>query len=205
MKLKPPVENDRHAFCAHGCHASFYLRRCLVCEERLPEKSRRQVWNRPKCKAAYRASRGRYKWPETTQMVGSGSCKVDARSARKSGIKNAHKDARPLHLLAGPEPTTSQFHCATVSDGPDCQGGEYERIETRNKSALRKHFAQHDCLIQPHHPPVNILGGYRFPDAPDIDAAATGTMTIDQQTRLADLLKQNPADLTIPAFLRRAA
>ncbi len=212
-KLKVPVENEHHAFCARGCHGSFYLRRCLVCEERLPEKSRRQVCNRPKCKAAYRASPGRYKWPEMVPTaLGSGSCKVDAKSAHKTGVKNARQSARPWRLVAGPEPTDSQFHCATVPDGPDCQweDGEYQRIEARNKAALRKHFAGRatDCLIQPHHPPVNVLGGYRFPDAPDIDATGApiaGTMTIEEQTKLADLLKQIPADLTIPVFLRRAA
>ncbi len=209
-KLKMPVENEHHAFCARGCHGSFYLKRCLVCEERLPEKSRRQVCNRPKCKAAYRAAPGRYKWPP--MALGSGSCKVDAKSARKSGLKTAHKYGRAWHLVAGPKPTDSQFHCATVPDGPDCQweGGEYRRIESRNRARLQKHFAEQaaKCLIQPHHPPINILGGYRFPDAPDIGtagAAAAGTMTLDEQTRLAGLLKQIPQDLSIPSFLRRTA
>jgi hypothetical protein len=33
---------------------------------------------------------------------------------------------------------------------------------------LKTRFAKlaNQCLIQPHHPPVNIVGGYRFPDAP---------------------------------------
>ena len=36
----------------------------------------------------------------------------------------------------------------------------------KNRPHWRKHNAK--ALIQPHHPPVNILGGYKFPDAPDV-------------------------------------
>jgi hypothetical protein len=31
-KLPAPVLNRHEAFCARGCHGSFYLRRCRVCE-----------------------------------------------------------------------------------------------------------------------------------------------------------------------------
>ena len=31
-KLKKPASNPREAFCSRGCHNSFYLKRCLVCE-----------------------------------------------------------------------------------------------------------------------------------------------------------------------------
>jgi hypothetical protein len=36
--------------------------------------------------------------------------------------------------VAGRALTASQFRCATVPDGPDCQwkGGDYERIEAKN-------------------------------------------------------------------------
>ncbi len=211
-KLKVPVENDRHAFCSAGCHGQFYFKRCIVCENGLPTGSTvpRVICKRSKCKSALRATPNRYKWPGS--YPGSQAALNGSENPIKSGLKTAHKAGRAWHLVAGPKPTGSQFHCATVPDGPDCQweGGEYQRIEARNKAALRKHFAEQaaECLIQPHHPPVNILGGYRFPDAPDIDAAAAagaGTMTLDEQTRLADLLKQIPADLSIPAFLRRTA
>jgi hypothetical protein len=34
--------------------------------------------------------------------------------------------------------TANFYHCATVPDGPNCQsgGGEYERIEARNRERL---------------------------------------------------------------------
>jgi hypothetical protein len=75
------------------------------------------------------------------------------------------KSGRAWRQIAGPEPSPSQFHCATVPDG-----GAYKRIEAENRAMLKAHFAKlaKECLIQPHHPPVNIVGGYRFADAPAI-------------------------------------
>jgi hypothetical protein len=37
-KLPKPIANPREAFCTRGCHGSFYLRRCLVCEGPLDRK-----------------------------------------------------------------------------------------------------------------------------------------------------------------------
>jgi hypothetical protein len=36
MKLKNPVANEHHAFCTPGCYSSFYLKRCVVCENEKP-------------------------------------------------------------------------------------------------------------------------------------------------------------------------
>ena len=103
----------------------------------------------------------------------------------------------------------NQFHCATAPDGPDCQwkGGEYERIEARNRAALREHFRKlaDQCLIQPHHPPVNVLGGYRFPDAPIVDLSP---LPVDDRPIPSDWKPCVPSvavadDLSIPDFLRR--
>jgi hypothetical protein len=33
VKLKQPEANPRSAFCSRGCHASFYRRRCMACEQ----------------------------------------------------------------------------------------------------------------------------------------------------------------------------
>jgi hypothetical protein len=103
--------------------------------------------------------------------------------------------------VAGPELSPSAFHCATVPDGPDCQwkGGEYERIEARNRALLRDHFRKQAarCLIQPHHPPVNVLGGYRFPGAPVVD------LTPKDAPEAKHTMPPIPDDLSIPAFLLR--
>jgi hypothetical protein len=59
MKLPAPVSNEREAFCARGCHTSFYLHRCRVCEGPLDRKSESQkVCRKAKCRSAWRAGSG---------------------------------------------------------------------------------------------------------------------------------------------------
>jgi hypothetical protein len=55
MKLREPTDNLRSAFCCRGCHATFYRKRCLVCEapfERVREDQR--TCGRRKCKGEFR-------------------------------------------------------------------------------------------------------------------------------------------------------
>ncbi len=65
------------------------------------------------------------------------------------------------------------------------------------KVLLRDHFRRQaaKCLIHPYHPPLNILGGYRFPGAPVIDLAPPVAPTISNVV-ISDMLD-------IPAFLVR--
>ena len=55
------------------------------------------------------------------------------------GAIQAPKNATAWRIVAGPPLTPNQLHCATVPDGSDCQwkGGEYERLEARNRTALK--------------------------------------------------------------------
>jgi hypothetical protein len=69
------------------------------------------------------------------------------------------------------------------------------------------------CLVQPHHPPVNILRGYRFPDAPKVDLAPRAARfpdapKVDLAPRAATPARSPSLvvagdDLEIPAFLKR--
>jgi hypothetical protein len=43
MKLPAPVENGHHAFCCRRCHSSFYRSRCLVCEDQMKRKAKRDA------------------------------------------------------------------------------------------------------------------------------------------------------------------
>jgi len=112
-------------------------------------------------------------------------------------------DDRAWRSVAAPELTADQLRGATVPDGPNgrWESGGYQRVETRNKMRLRKHFAEQaaDCLIQPHHPPVNALGGYRFPEAPAIDVRPTKFVATKPRTTVTR------DGLDIPDFLRRPA
>ena len=60
-KLKEPVDAHR-AFCTPGCHSSFYLKRCVVCENDKPAGStaRRKLCRRPKCEGRYRKNSAHY-------------------------------------------------------------------------------------------------------------------------------------------------
>lgn len=106
--------------------------------------------------------------------------------------------------ITGSPLTPNQFHCATVADGPadgQWKGGDHERIEARNRAALREHFRKQaaECLIQPHHSPVNILGGYRFPNAPKLELPPLAEPT---PARVAGSSHTIPDDLSIPDFLK---
>ncbi len=67
----------------------------------------------------------------------------------------------------------------------------------KNRAGWRKHNAK--ALLQPHHPPVNILGGYKFPDAPDVklrEEKEPGFALTASSTKSDD-------NLDIPDFLKR--
>jgi hypothetical protein len=62
-KLPAPVTNGREAFCARGCHSSFYRRRCRVCEGPMTRRTERQlICGKRRCRNALRGgqSLGRY-------------------------------------------------------------------------------------------------------------------------------------------------
>jgi hypothetical protein len=116
-KLPTPTDNPHKAFCTKGCHGSFYLKRCIVCENDKPAGStaRRIVCRRPKCESKYRQNRGRYSF--------SGADTIDAanasRSAQSTAIKSADFDARPCYIVAGHPISACVYHCATLPVDPD--------------------------------------------------------------------------------------
>ena len=140
-KLPSPASDPHKAFCTRGCHSSFYLKRCLVCEGDKPDGSQlnRRFCRRPRCKAKYQKNRALFDLSVTSGHSRAISAPDAPRSAQSTGIKSAHKDDRPWRLVAGPMITAGQYHCATVPDGPDCQWaeGEWRRIEGRNRGALK--------------------------------------------------------------------
>jgi hypothetical protein len=230
MKLKEPVGNPRDAFCARGCYESFHLKRCRVCEKSLEAKYR-------KVKPKIAGGHTRYvKVEKSSPTCGATDCKRRWRQKDNTGRFSAPKQATgyqgsqksnlrketpaaqalfgaiqgPIwRQTVGSPLTPNQFHCATIPDGPDSewQGGEFQRIEAKNRAALREHFRElaKQCLIQPHHPPVNVLGGYRFPDAPTIDLSP---LPANDTPRRLDWRACSPSvpvadDVSTPDFLKR--
>ena len=196
-KLPSPAFNSREAFCARGCHTSFYLRRCLVCEGPLQRRNKTQrVCRKTRCRNAWRAKAG------FGRYLPSSAVSLASKTLDFIGSKPPLKPDRAWRQIAGPKLSPSQLHCATVPDGPNGQweGGKYRRIEDRNRALLKAHFSAQaaKCLIQPHHPPVNILGGYKFPDAPDVK------LREEKKPRFSSTAFPKPdANLDIPDFLKR--
>jgi hypothetical protein len=188
-KLQAPISNRHQAFCTAGCHASFYRKRCLVCEGYRGTFTRK-LCHKPACRNKYRRNRAFFDFDRSSKGGGSGVRQTDFRSAHFSGLISG------WFVVAGPGFGSSALHCATV--------GAEEAIATTNCANLR-HWRE-NCLIQPHHPPVNILGGYEFPDAPTIDLSPAWHAAIAPDGAQADpnpYLNRIPDDLSIPTFLKR--
>ena len=186
-KLKRPVSNKREAFCARGCHTSFYLNRCLSCEGPIQRRNKTQrVCRKSQCRSAWRARAGFGRYSPAT------SVSLASKTPNFIGSKWPPKPDRAWRQVAGPKLTTSQLKCALV--------GATEAIaeaHQKNRPYWRKPFPK--ALIQSHHPPVNILGGYKFPDAPDVklrEEKEPGFALTASSTKSDD-------NLDIPDFLKR--
>jgi hypothetical protein len=117
MKLAMPVANQHRAFCTRGCHSSFYLKRCVVCENDKPAGStaRRKLCWRPKCEGRYRKNIARYSFlgADTTSAANA------LRSAQSAGIKSAGLDDRPWYIVAGPKISAAVYHCTALPVDPE--------------------------------------------------------------------------------------
>jgi hypothetical protein len=146
MRLPNPVGNEREAFCTKGCYRGFYRHRCLVCEQPIERKNENQlVCGKRKCRNALQGGLnfGRYH--------ASSSVMHPLGKSIKSGVKTAPGGGRRWRIVAG-HLSPEQLHAATVPDGPDCQwkGGEYDRLEARNRRLLEEHFTRLDGCATDH-------------------------------------------------------
>jgi hypothetical protein len=185
-KLKASAPNCREAFCARGCHASFYLNRCLSCEGPIQRRNKTQrVCRKTQCRNDWRARAGFGRYSP------SNSVSLASKTPNFIGSKSALKSNRAWRQIAGPKLTTSQLKCAMV--------GANEAVaeaDQKNRPHWRRHNAK--ALLQPRDPPVNILGGYKFPNAPD--------MKLREEKRPGPCLtpvSKPDANLDIPDFLKR--
>ena len=108
-KLKRPVSNKREAFCSRGCHTSFYLKRCLVCEDPLQRRNKTQkVCRKSWCRNAWRARAG------FGRYCPSNSVSLASKTPGFIGSKPPHQRHRTWAQVAGPKLTSSQLHCELV-------------------------------------------------------------------------------------------
>jgi hypothetical protein len=169
-KLKVPVDSQREAFCAKGCFNSFYRRRCIVCEREFQRKVEHQgCCARRKCRAEFRRDSEHYlgRWGDVPGVVISPS-----KTAVKPGLKSGSWDGRPVVIgewrkgdgkqwrqIAGPPLGPRSFHLATLPLHRTY--ADYLRRVNRPPENPAATF-QRDTH------PLNLVGGYRFPNAPDI-------------------------------------
>jgi hypothetical protein len=194
MRLPKPVSNEREAFCTRGCHTSFYLHRCLVCEEPIERAKTggnpRLICKRSKCRNALASGVGFGRFHAKTDGGPSG-CAMTQEVPVNRGSFRASKPFRAWKQIAGPALTPNQFHCATVGDSAM---DELLRIEAKNKAVLSEGEK------------AEVAVNGEFSDAPDdvkcfvttFTVAVTGTYNASP---VPDA--QMPDDLTIPEFLRR--
>jgi hypothetical protein len=144
-KLPMPSEL-RKAFCTRGCHSSFYLKRCVVCEAPFTKtRANQEVCRKAQCRRAFREANERFRYYPTSAVFEA------SKTPDFIGSKSPPADDRAWRIVAGPELSSSAFHCATV--------GAAEAIDAINRTNAR-HWreynakAEEGCLIKRHDPPV---------------------------------------------------
>jgi hypothetical protein len=96
--------------------------------------------------------------------VQSSQCASDGASPSANpieiGVCGPEKADRPWRVAAGTLSDT-ELRLATLS---------VDRVMAARIDRLNREYSRGDSttLIKRHHPPANIVGGYRFPDAPNI-------------------------------------
>ena len=179
MPVKPPapVSNPREGFCAPGCRRSFYLRRCLVCEGPLKRtREDQKVCRKARCRSAWRARR--YIAPQ------------------------AGKLAPETPDFIGPKGLPS----TTIPDGAggSWAGGEYRRIEAKNRAALTAAVGwgtvvEAAVLIRDN----DAEPEWREVVSPDGVRCYVTRFRPQERPAFAAQRAAAPDDLSIPPFLRR--
>ena len=190
-KLSVPVSNPREAFCARGCHTQFYRKRCIACEQPM-ERTResQQLCGRRKCKNQFAAlkahfSLGRYHPSSPALDVSTNPI--------KPGIFSPHKTDRGWRQVAGP-PVNLRLAAVGADDA----------VKQADKTN-RRHWSEAgaEALIQRHHAPVNVIGGFKFPETPQIEIAPIGKVSPQIPGPVLVDVGNGGDPLEIPAFLKR--
>src|SRR5215510_6391640 len=100
LKLPAAVENEHHAFCTPGCHASFYRSRCLVCEDPMRRKTEHQRFGsgHKTCQAEHRRFPHVFELPRRIPVPEAVFTTQPARNADKTGTKFGVDGYLPPHL-----------------------------------------------------------------------------------------------------------
>jgi hypothetical protein len=188
--LEIPTTNRRDAFCCKGCDRAFYHSRCRVCESLFTRKTeRRLVCWRSRCRHEFQRHPERFFGARNTLPLLAILGQNASRNPLKTGIKSDPKSGRALRHVAGPE--AHEINYRIPLDAPASKANRAHWLEAERRAAGH-------ALITRDTPPVNIIGGYRFPDAPAVDLRPTATTTKARTIPVSD-------GLAIPSFLKREA
>lgn len=173
-KLAHPTDNSRRAFCCSGCFESYHRSCCVVCGRPFRRQAEHQRFCRPKCRVEFSRHPEKFSYP--TQP--SASLRGPSVSPAKSPTFSPTKAGRPFHVVAGPDLSPRALQAAAIPLEPELVA-RLARAHAPFEEYLRKaqRAASRKALIKRRHPPVNIVGGYRFPDAPAIDLSPIETPT----------------------------
>ena len=116
---------------------------------------------------------------------------------------------RPWRHVAAPRLSPESFAAATSFN--KFTWASFERTERQNRDLIREACSNPDAIFQRETPPVNLLGGYKFPAAPQLDPDLVKTIRIEEgidpapSSNIDHLLADDGHPSGIPAFLRRVA
>jgi hypothetical protein len=157
--LPEPTEH-RRAFCARGCYDRFHRTRCRVCSE--PSINGRL--HAKKCSYAHRQNPELYAYRKP-QKLSDGALvpnrRSDERNPYKSGIKT-----RPRSW--GPTLSDDEFWLASL---PMHKTDLATVRNYNNPDRIWRETAwcRPKVFFRPGSVPLNIIGGYRFSGAPDLE------------------------------------
>ena len=196
-KLQVPTDDRKVAFCCEACERTHFAFRCRVCEAALSRKTkRRNVCWRSHCRHELQRHPERYfglrglgcntsKPGSATPLPGLGHNAQE--NPAKSTLKTGAKSGRAFRIVAGPD-----LHPVNLRIPPELPTPS--RADRGFREYIRRESAK--ALFQRDTPPVNVIGGYRFPGAPQIDLSPPRTPQAPAGPMIGD-------GLDIPAFLRR--
>jgi hypothetical protein len=197
--LAVPAQNPRNRFCGETCERGFYRTHCRICERQFTgtRNARRQLCGRRECATIFRCRRDRFfsrfwcpRYPSSP--AASNRPKSLAKSTADSGVTIGR-----AVVIAGPPGRAGE--CVPL--------GEYDGEIFRQSWRVNAKFWNDVALIGSRDPPVNLLGGYKFPGALNLlhPPRRPGTATSTPPSPAAVAEPSTDADLPIPDFLRRCA
>jgi hypothetical protein len=203
-KLESAVTNPRDAFCCQGCFDTHYRGRCLVCERPIIRQTERQrLCKRRRCRDEFYRHKELFLGARYLPSVLRHNA---SRSAHSTGLKIGTLGGRPFAQIAGPQLTPASLRLASLPFDSDL-AARLERTHRPYFEALKrsKQAAARQALIKRHHPPVNVLGGYHFPNAPttDLSPLPASEWAVASAWKPTATLTSNIPD--IPDFLRHDA